>query len=206
MQYRITVDAELRDAPNRSARVVARLPAGTVVDRVGKRDRRWMSVRHEETLGWIADQLIEKSANRRRMGVNPRRRMRSSRLSGRQLAHSASQRKICFVLAAAIEPRSSRGQPGWTVLRVVSVPALDLGEHTIRRPRHLRSGRQCPCGGLDVAAGQADGVGVPVTATPCLRGRVMVRNIAPGDHDQRTIAGAKLSSSRPTLPVLVPVP
>jgi hypothetical protein len=60
MQYRITVDAELRDTPNRSARVVARLPAGTVVDRVGKRDRRWMPVRYEATSGWVAEQLIEK--------------------------------------------------------------------------------------------------------------------------------------------------
>jgi hypothetical protein len=59
MQYRITADAELRDAPNRSARIVARLPAGTVVDRVGKRDRRWMPVRYEATSGWVAERLIE---------------------------------------------------------------------------------------------------------------------------------------------------
>ena len=60
MQYRITADTELRDAPNRSARVVARLPAGAVVDRVGKRDRRWMPVRYEATSGWVAERLIEK--------------------------------------------------------------------------------------------------------------------------------------------------
>lgn len=60
MQFRLTADAELRDRPNRSAQVVARLPIGTVVERVGKRDRHWMSVRHGATSGWVAERLIEK--------------------------------------------------------------------------------------------------------------------------------------------------
>jgi len=60
MQLRVTTDAELREAPSRSARVVARLPGGTIVDRDGKRERHWLPVRHGETSGWIADRLIEK--------------------------------------------------------------------------------------------------------------------------------------------------
>jgi soluble lytic murein transglycosylase-like protein len=60
MQLRVTSDAELREAPNRSARVVARLPAGTIVDRAGKRERRWLPVRHGAASGWVAERLIEK--------------------------------------------------------------------------------------------------------------------------------------------------
>jgi hypothetical protein len=60
MQLRVTADAELRKEPNRSARVIARLPAGTVVDRAGKRERHWLPVRHGETSGWIADRVVEK--------------------------------------------------------------------------------------------------------------------------------------------------
>ena len=60
MQVQITADTELRDAPTRSARVVAKLAAGAVVDRVGKRDRHWIPVRHEGTTGWVADRLIKK--------------------------------------------------------------------------------------------------------------------------------------------------
>jgi hypothetical protein len=60
MQLRVTTDAELREAPNRSARVVASLPAGTIVDRAGKRERHWLPVRHGATSGWVAERLIEK--------------------------------------------------------------------------------------------------------------------------------------------------
>jgi hypothetical protein len=60
MQFRVTADAELHDKPNRSAAVVARLPAGTVVERAGKRDRHWMPVRHGPASGWVADRLLEK--------------------------------------------------------------------------------------------------------------------------------------------------
>ena len=60
MQLRITTDAELREAPNRSARVIANLPAGTIVDRVGKRERHWLPVRHEANSGWVAERLVEK--------------------------------------------------------------------------------------------------------------------------------------------------
>jgi Transglycosylase SLT domain/Bacterial SH3 domain len=60
MQFRVTSDAELRETPNRSARVVARLPAGTIVDRVGRRERHWLPVRHGVTSGWVAERLIEK--------------------------------------------------------------------------------------------------------------------------------------------------
>ena len=60
MQLRITTDAELREAPNRSARVIANLPAGTIVDRVGKRERHWLPVRHGASSGWVAERLVEK--------------------------------------------------------------------------------------------------------------------------------------------------
>ena len=60
MQLRVTAEAELRKAPNRSAKVIATLPAGTVVDRAGRRERHWLPVRHGEVSGWIADRLIEK--------------------------------------------------------------------------------------------------------------------------------------------------
>src|SRR5215208_4113090 len=60
MQLRVTSDAELHEAPNRSARVVARLPAGTVVDRNGRRERHWLPVRHGATSGWIPERLVEK--------------------------------------------------------------------------------------------------------------------------------------------------
>ena len=60
MQFRVTADAELRNAPERTAPVVARLPVGTIVERAGKRNRRWMPVRHGATEGWIAERLLEK--------------------------------------------------------------------------------------------------------------------------------------------------
>jgi hypothetical protein len=60
MQFRVTADADLREEPNRSAQVVARLPTGTIVERVGKRDRHWMPVRHGAASGWVAERLIEK--------------------------------------------------------------------------------------------------------------------------------------------------
>jgi hypothetical protein len=59
MQFRLTADAELRDAPNRSARVIANLPAGTIVERAGKRDRRWVPVRHGNVSGWIVERLLD---------------------------------------------------------------------------------------------------------------------------------------------------
>ncbi len=60
MQFRVTSDAELRETPNRSAHVVARLAAGTIVDRDGRRERHWVPVRHGQVSGWIAERLIEK--------------------------------------------------------------------------------------------------------------------------------------------------
>jgi hypothetical protein len=60
MQFRVTAEADLRNAPERSAPVVARLPAGTIVERAGKRDGRWMPVRHGDTTGWIAERLLDK--------------------------------------------------------------------------------------------------------------------------------------------------
>jgi hypothetical protein len=71
MQLRVTSDAELHEAPNRSARVVARLPSGTVVDRNGKRERHWLQVRHGETSGWIADGLVEKMGEPAPNGQQP---------------------------------------------------------------------------------------------------------------------------------------
>ncbi len=60
MQFRVKTDAELREAPNRSAQVVARLLAGTIVDRAGRRERHWLPVRHGQVSGWVAERQIEK--------------------------------------------------------------------------------------------------------------------------------------------------
>jgi hypothetical protein len=60
MQFRVTREAELYEAPKRSARVVARLPTGTVVDRVGRRERHWLPVRHQSISGWVPERHIEK--------------------------------------------------------------------------------------------------------------------------------------------------
>src|SRR5919107_6070529 len=60
MQFRVTADTALRDAPNRSANVVARLATGTVVERSGKNNRRWVPVLHGATSGWVAERHVEK--------------------------------------------------------------------------------------------------------------------------------------------------
>jgi hypothetical protein len=60
MQFGVTANAQLRNAPDRLAPVVARLPKETVVERAGKWNRRWMPGRHEPTLGWVGERLLEK--------------------------------------------------------------------------------------------------------------------------------------------------
>jgi hypothetical protein len=60
VQFRVKANAELRNAPDRLAPVVTRLPKGTGVERAGKRNRRWMPVRHGPTRGWVAERLLEK--------------------------------------------------------------------------------------------------------------------------------------------------
>jgi soluble lytic murein transglycosylase-like protein len=60
MPFRVTAEAELRDGPVRSARIIATLPAGTTVERAGKRERRWIFVRAGAVSGWIAERLLEK--------------------------------------------------------------------------------------------------------------------------------------------------
>jgi soluble lytic murein transglycosylase-like protein len=59
MQFRLTSDAQLRDEPKRTARVVASLPAGTIVERAGKRERRWLPVRHGNVTGWVVERELE---------------------------------------------------------------------------------------------------------------------------------------------------
>jgi hypothetical protein len=61
-QYRVTSPAELRSQPDRSARVLAELPAGALVTRTGKKDRRWVPVNHGGRAGWIAERHLEKVA------------------------------------------------------------------------------------------------------------------------------------------------
>lgn len=60
LQYRVTSAAQLRQEPSRSAAIVAELSAGAVVERDGKKDRRWLPVRHEGRSGWVIDRLVEK--------------------------------------------------------------------------------------------------------------------------------------------------
>ncbi len=58
MQFRLSVDADLRDEPQRTARVITTLPAGTVVERAGKREHRWVPVRHGDVTGWVAERVL----------------------------------------------------------------------------------------------------------------------------------------------------
>ena len=59
MQFRLTAEAELRDEPQRNARVIAHLPAGTIVERAGRRERRWVPVRHGNLTGWVVERVLE---------------------------------------------------------------------------------------------------------------------------------------------------
>jgi hypothetical protein len=59
MQFRLTADAEIRDEPQRTARVIARLPTGTIVERAGKRERRWVQVKHGDLKGWVVERVLE---------------------------------------------------------------------------------------------------------------------------------------------------
>ena len=61
-QYRVTEDAKLRAEPKRSAAIVATLPAGAIVRRAGKKDRRWVPVTHAGESGWVSERVIEKIA------------------------------------------------------------------------------------------------------------------------------------------------
>ena len=59
-QFRITAPTQLRQEPNRDAPVVAELAAGTVVEREGKKVRRWVPVRHGGRSGWVSERALEK--------------------------------------------------------------------------------------------------------------------------------------------------
>lgn len=60
MQYRVTATAELREEPKRSARILAEIAAGTSVERAGKKDGRWVPVRHRGQSGWISERLLQR--------------------------------------------------------------------------------------------------------------------------------------------------
>jgi hypothetical protein len=60
LQYRVTSAAQLRREPSRSAHVIAELAAGAIVEREGKKKRRWVPVRHEGRSGWVVDRLLDK--------------------------------------------------------------------------------------------------------------------------------------------------
>jgi hypothetical protein len=60
MQYRVTEATPLRQEPDRSARVLAELPAGTIVERTGKKVRRWLPVVGAGASGWIPDRRVER--------------------------------------------------------------------------------------------------------------------------------------------------
>jgi hypothetical protein len=59
-QFRITSSAQLRQEPSRNAQVIAELAAGTIVERDGKKVRRWTPVRHQGRAGWVADRVLER--------------------------------------------------------------------------------------------------------------------------------------------------
>ncbi len=57
-QFRITSPAQLRKEPSRDAQVIAELAAGTIVERDGKKVRRWAPVRHQGRAGWVTDRHL----------------------------------------------------------------------------------------------------------------------------------------------------
>jgi hypothetical protein len=59
-QFRIMSPAHLRQGPSRNAQVIAELAAGAIVEREGKKVRRWVPVRHQGRTGWVADRVLEK--------------------------------------------------------------------------------------------------------------------------------------------------
>ncbi len=61
-QFRITAPTQLRQEPDRDAAAIAELAPGTLVEREGKKVRRWVPVRHEGRSGWVADRALEKVA------------------------------------------------------------------------------------------------------------------------------------------------
>ena len=63
-RYRVTADAQLRAEPKRAARVLATLPAGTIVTRAGKKERRWTPVAHAGLIGWVSERALEKMCKR----------------------------------------------------------------------------------------------------------------------------------------------
>jgi soluble lytic murein transglycosylase-like protein len=71
MLFHVTAEAELRDKPNRSAQIIATLPAGTIVERAGKRERRWIFVRSGAVSGWITERLLVKTGEPETPGHSP---------------------------------------------------------------------------------------------------------------------------------------
>ena len=61
-QFRVTAPTQLRQEPDRDAAAIAELAPGTIVEREGKKVRRWVPVRHEGRSGWVADRALEKVA------------------------------------------------------------------------------------------------------------------------------------------------
>jgi hypothetical protein len=52
--------AQLRQEPSRESPIIAELDQGTIVEREGKKVRRWVPVRHQERSGWVTDRVLEK--------------------------------------------------------------------------------------------------------------------------------------------------
>ena len=73
MQYRLTEPAELRAEPKRSARVIAELAEGTIVERTGRKDRRWVPVRHSGQSGWVVERVLERIGGADDTPVRPTR-------------------------------------------------------------------------------------------------------------------------------------
>jgi hypothetical protein len=59
-QFRITAPTQLRQEPGRDAVAIADLAPGTVVEREGRKVRRWVPVRHEGRSGWVVERVLEK--------------------------------------------------------------------------------------------------------------------------------------------------
>lgn len=69
-QFRITAPTQLRQEPSRDAPAIAELSPGTIVEREGKKVRRWVPVRHEARSGWVTERALEKIDGQPEPGPN----------------------------------------------------------------------------------------------------------------------------------------
>jgi hypothetical protein len=60
MQFRTTTATKPHADPDKASSVVAMLPAGAIVRRMGKKVRHWLPVSHEGLSGWVTEPQLER--------------------------------------------------------------------------------------------------------------------------------------------------